>query len=161
MTDETRKIEPRGELTLRTLAMPGDTNAAGDIFGGWLMSQADLAGSLPAHHAANGRVATVAVNSFQFIRPVLVGDLVSCYAWVTRIGNSAIQMAAAPGQRQSADYKVEVTLLETDSKIRPGLSATARITERMSNGFLRPGFFSALKTSPTSVKPVPLTHRCV
>jgi acyl-CoA thioesterase YciA len=79
-------------LTYRVLAMPADTNAYGDIFGGWLMSQADLAGSLPAHHAANGRVATVAVNSFQFIRPVLVGDLVSCYAWVTRIGNSSIEV---------------------------------------------------------------------
>jgi acyl-CoA thioesterase YciA len=79
-------------LTYRVLAMPADTNAYGDIFGGWLMSQADLAGSLPAHHAANGRVATVAVNSFQFIRPVLVGDLVSCYAWVSKIGKSSIQV---------------------------------------------------------------------
>lgn len=79
-------------LTYRVLAMPSDTNAYGDIFGGWLMSQVDLAGSLPAHHAANGRVATVAVNSFQFIKPVLVGDLVSCYAWVTKIGNSSIQV---------------------------------------------------------------------
>ena len=79
-------------LTYRVLAMPADTNAYGDIFGGWLMSQVDLAGSLPAHHAANGRVATVAVNHFQFIRPVLVGDLVSCSAWVSRIGNSSIEV---------------------------------------------------------------------
>ena len=79
-------------LTYRVLAMPADTNAYGDIFGGWLMSQVDLAGSMPAHHAADGRVATVAVNSFQFIRPVLVGDLLSCYAWVTRIGSTSIEV---------------------------------------------------------------------
>jgi acyl-CoA thioesterase YciA len=75
---------------IRVVAMPRDTNTAGDIFGGWIMSQVDLAGSVVAVRRANGRVVTVAVNEFQFHQPVFVGDLISCYADVTRVGNTSL-----------------------------------------------------------------------
>lgn len=77
-------------LAIRVLAMPADTNSAGDIFGGWLMSQVDIAGSIVARRRAQGRTVTVAVDSFQFKKPVFVGDLVSCYAEVTKIGKTSI-----------------------------------------------------------------------
>ncbi len=80
------------QLTVRVLAMPADTNPSGDIFGGWLMSQVDIAGSILAIQVAQGRVVTVAVHDFQFIKPVLVGDLVSCYAEVERKGRSSIRI---------------------------------------------------------------------
>jgi acyl-CoA thioesterase YciA len=70
--------------------MPADENQSGDIFGGWIMSQVDIAGSVAAVRVARGRVATVAVNSFQFRQPVLVGDLVSFYAEVVRVGRTSI-----------------------------------------------------------------------
>ena len=78
--------------TIRVLAMPTDTNAAGDIFGGWIMSQGDIAGSITAFRRARGRVVTVAVNSFEFHQPVFVGDLISCYAEVTRIGRTSLSV---------------------------------------------------------------------
>jgi acyl-CoA thioesterase YciA len=70
--------------------MPRDTNPAGDIFGGWIMSQVDIAGSIAAIRRAQGRVVTVAVNEFQFHKPVYVGDLVSCYADVVHVGNTSL-----------------------------------------------------------------------
>lgn len=75
---------------LRVVPMPADANYAGDIFGGWIMSQVDIAGSIPAIRRARGRVATVAVNNFVFKQPVLVGDLVSFYAKVIRVGRTSI-----------------------------------------------------------------------
>jgi len=78
------------EPTLRLVPMPSDTNAAGDIFGGWIMSQVDIAGSIVAHKHAKTRVVTVAVNEFQFHKPVYVGDLVSCYARVVKTGTTSI-----------------------------------------------------------------------
>ncbi|MBI1425152.1 MAG: acyl-CoA thioesterase [Gammaproteobacteria bacterium] len=78
---------------IRVLAMPADTNAAGDIFGGWLMSQVDIAGSILAFRIADGRVATVAVNNFTFLKPVFVGDLVSLYTRLVKIGNTSVQIA--------------------------------------------------------------------
>ncbi len=77
---------------IRVLPMPSDTNASGDIFGGWLMSQVDIAGSIAAHRQVGNRVVTVAVNEFIFIKPVLVGDLVSIYAEVIHIGNTSIRI---------------------------------------------------------------------
>ncbi len=77
---------------VRVLAMPSDTNAAGDIFGGWLMSQVDIAGSIDAYRRANGRVATVAVNNFQFLKPVFIGDLVSLYTRVSNVGTTSIEV---------------------------------------------------------------------
>ena len=76
--------------TLRVVPMPADTNAAGNIFGGWLMSQVDIAGSIVAIRRAQGPVTTVAVNAFRFIKPVYVGDVVSLYAGITRVGTTSI-----------------------------------------------------------------------
>ena len=76
--------------TTRVVAMPADTNPAGDIFGGWIMSQVDLAGGVAATRRAGGRIVTVAVNSFHFDQPVFVGDLVSCYASVEKVGNTSL-----------------------------------------------------------------------
>ena len=78
------------EATVRTLAMPKDTNGIGDIFGGWLMSHADIAGAILAYRRAAGRVVTVAVNEFVFLQPVLVGDVVSFYTDVAKVGNTSI-----------------------------------------------------------------------
>jgi acyl-CoA thioesterase YciA len=82
--------EPHGSLTLQTIAMPADTNANGDIFGGWLMSQMDLGSSVLARHRARGRVATVAVEAMSFHRPVRVGDVVSIYAELLREGSTSM-----------------------------------------------------------------------
>ncbi len=81
---------PQREPTTRVVAMPSDANYTGDIFGGWLMGQVDVAGSIPALHRAKGRVATVAVNSFVFKEPILVGDLVSFYTRIVKIGTTSI-----------------------------------------------------------------------
>lgn len=88
------RFSRRGErqLAVQVLAMPAYTNPNGDIFGGWLMSQVDIAGSIIAYQVARGRVATVAVNQFQFIGPVLVGDVVSCYAEALAIGTTSIRV---------------------------------------------------------------------
>jgi len=75
---------------LRTLAMPADTNANGDIFGGWLMSQMDMGGAIQAKEIAKGRVVTVRVDGMTFLKPVAVGDVVCCYARCIRTGNSSI-----------------------------------------------------------------------
>ena len=82
--------QPHGNLLLRTLAMPADTNPNGDIFGGWIVSQMDIAGGILAKETAQGRVVTVAVDRIQFIRPVKVGDVVCCYGEVERIGTTSI-----------------------------------------------------------------------
>ncbi|HNP52418.1 MAG TPA: acyl-CoA thioesterase [Nitrosomonas nitrosa] len=81
---------PGGQPILRTVPMPADTNHAGDIFGGWIMSQVDMAGSIVGIRRARGRVATVAVNSFVFKQPVFVGDIVSFYADIVKIGRTSI-----------------------------------------------------------------------
>lgn len=82
---------PRGkEPVLRILARPTDTNAAGDIFGGWLMSWTDIAGSIVAFRRARGRIVTVAVKDFDFIQPVYVDDLVSFYAEITKVGHTSL-----------------------------------------------------------------------
>jgi acyl-CoA thioesterase YciA len=78
---------------LRTLAMPADTNPNGDVFGGWIMSQMDIAGGILAKETARSRMVTVAVDSFKFLRPVKVGDVVCCYGRVLRIGTTSIAIA--------------------------------------------------------------------
>jgi acyl-CoA thioesterase YciA len=83
---------PEGEPVIRTIAMPADTNPNGDIFGGWLMAQMDLAGGSAALQRAGGRVATVAVDSMTFHHPVKVGDQVSIYARILGIGRSSIRV---------------------------------------------------------------------
>ena len=81
--------EPRTPA-VRTLAMPADTNPAGDIFGGWILAQMDIAGGVRAYERAGGRVATVAIDGMTFHEPVLVGDIVSFYADITRVGRSSV-----------------------------------------------------------------------
>ena len=81
---------PEGMPQLRVVPMPSDANIHGDVFGGWIMAQVDIAGSLPAVRRANGRVATVAVNAFLFKQPVFVGDLLSFYANVVKVGVTSV-----------------------------------------------------------------------
>ena len=83
---------PRGELSLRNVAMPADTNPAGDIFGGWIMSLMDLAAGVTAGEYAKGRTATAAVSNLSFIRPVKVGDVVSVYTEIKRVGRTSITL---------------------------------------------------------------------
>jgi acyl-CoA thioesterase YciA len=90
-----RHLQP----AVRTLAMPADTNPSGDIFGGWLLAQMDIAAGTIAYIRARGRVATVAVDAMTFHQPVLVGDIVSCYAEVIRVGRTSITMPDRPGDQ--------------------------------------------------------------
>ena len=107
---------PEGQPVLRTVPMPADTNYAGDIFGGWIMSQVDMAGSIPAIRRARGRVATVAVNSFVFKHPVLVGDLVSFYADIVKIGRTSITVdVSVYAQRGVREGGEEVCIKVTEA----------------------------------------------
>ena len=81
---------PQREPTLRVVTMPSDCSYTGDVFGGWVMAQADIAGSIPALHRARGRVATVAVNSFIFKQPLFMGDVVSFYTHIVKVGRTSI-----------------------------------------------------------------------
>lgn len=101
---------PGREPAVRTLAMPADTNPAGDIFGGWLLAQMDIAAGTVAYARARGRVATVAVEAMSFHAPVFVGDLVSCYAEVVRVGRSSITLQVEVWARRSrTGEEVKVT----------------------------------------------------
>jgi acyl-CoA thioesterase YciA len=86
------KVTPRGELQIRTIAMPADTNPAGDIFGGWVLSQMDVAGGIAARDCAKGRVVTVAVDTMTFYLPVFVGDVVCCYTSILKKGRTSISV---------------------------------------------------------------------
>jgi acyl-CoA thioesterase YciA len=86
-------IETNSQPEIRVLPMPSDTNANGDVFGGWMMSQVDIAGSLAAHRRVGNRVVTVAVNEFSFIKPVMVGDVISIFAEIDHVGNTSIRVA--------------------------------------------------------------------
>ena len=90
MSDKENSNLPEGMPTLRVMPMPADANVHGDVFGGWIMAQVDIAGALPAVRRANGRVGTVAVNSFVFKQPVFVGDLLSFYAKIVKTGTTSI-----------------------------------------------------------------------
>ena len=103
---------PKREPVLRVMPLPADTNMHGDIFGGWIMSQVDLAGGVLAARRARGRVATVAVNSFTFKEPVSVGDVVSFYGEIQRIGRTSITIG-----------------VEVYSQRDPGDLRTAKVTE--------------------------------
>ncbi len=81
---------PRGELSIRTMAMPADTNQNGDIFGGWLLSQMDVAGGIYAAKAAQSRVVTVSIEAMTFRKPVFVGDVVSVFADTVRVGRTSL-----------------------------------------------------------------------
>ncbi len=105
-------VLPDTQPAIRVAAMPADTNSAGTIFGGWIMSQVDGAGSIAALERARGRVVTVAVNSFEFHQPVFVGDLISCYSEVIKVGRTSITV------------KVEVY-----AQRNPGNPETIKVTE--------------------------------
>lgn len=102
--------EPKGALTIRTLAMPADTNPAGDIFGGWVMSQMDIAGAIAAVERSQGRVVTVAVEAMNFIAPVKVGDILCVYATIERVGTTSITVGMeAWARRNRIADRVKVT----------------------------------------------------
>lgn len=92
MQDINSSPVPQGELALQTMAMPKDTNANGDIFGGWLLSQMDIAGAIAAGDVASGRVATVAIDGMVFLTPVHMGAIVTCYADILDIGRSSVRV---------------------------------------------------------------------
>jgi len=126
--NEPTQLLPDREPVLRVVPMPADANSTGDIFGGWIMSQVDIAGSIPALRLARGKVATVAVNSFVFRQPVLIGDLVSFYAKVVKVGRTSItvdvEVYAQRGLQEEITVKVtEATLtyvaVDRDRKPRP------------------------------------------
>jgi acyl-CoA thioesterase YciA len=101
---------PRGELAVRMLAMPADTNPAGDIFGGWIMSLMDVAGGISASARARGRVATVAATDMAFLRPVKVGDVVCCYTDLARTGRTSVTLhVEAWVLRQGEGERIKVT----------------------------------------------------
>jgi acyl-CoA thioesterase YciA len=101
---------PTCEPTLRAVAMPADANATGDIFGGWLLSQMDLAGGTAASQRAKGRTATVAITAMTFHRPVFVGDLVTCYAQIETVGRTSITIKVESwAKRGIGGEEVEVT----------------------------------------------------
>ncbi len=101
---------PTGEITLQTIAMPADTNANGDIFGGWLMAQMDLGASVLARRRAGGRVATVAAEAMAFLAPVRVGDVVSIHAVMLREGRSSMRIGLEVWvRRQPGHEHIRVT----------------------------------------------------
>jgi acyl-CoA thioesterase YciA len=100
------------EPVLRLVPMPADANSTGDIFGGWIMAQVDIAGSIPALRLAKGRVATVAVNSFLFKQPVLIGDLVSFYAEVVKVGRTSVTVDVEVFAQRGIPEEVTVKVTE-------------------------------------------------
>ncbi len=108
----TESALPDRQPTLRVVAMPGDVNALGSVFGGWIMAQVDIAASIPAIRHAQGKVATRAVNSFEFREPLFVGDVVSFYADLVRIGKTSLTVDVevyAERLRQGARQSIKVT----------------------------------------------------
>lgn len=121
------ELEPAGELQTRTLAMPADANPSGDIFGGWVLSQMDIAGGIWASQHAAGRVATVAVDAMSFIRPVNVGDVLCVYARTVRQGRTSLSVGIeAWVLRDRVNERLKVTegvftfvAIDADGKPRP------------------------------------------
>jgi len=105
------KDEPKGELTIQVLAMPKDTNPAGDIFGGWLVSQMDIAGGIFCQKIARGRIVTVAINSITFKLPVFNGDILSCYVDIIKRGRTSItvHIEAWVNRRFETEKLIKVT----------------------------------------------------
>jgi len=95
--------------TTRLICMPSETNASGDIFGGWIVSQMDLAGAIVACHRARGRIVTVALDSVQFHHPVLVGDVISCFATVSKVGRTSITIDIEVYAERYTDCVIKVT----------------------------------------------------
>ena len=106
MAENSALTLPDEEPVLRTIAMPADTNSSGDIFGGWLLSQMDLAGGSLAIRRASGRVATVGVESMSFHKPVFVGDEVTCYARLLKVGKTSITVEVEAWVRRARGDQV-------------------------------------------------------
>lgn len=102
---------PQGELALRTLAMPADANPSGDIFGGWLLAQMDIAGGLAAKQRAHGRVVTIGITAMTFHKPVFVGDVVCCYTDILKTGNTSmtVQIQAWVVREAHSGERIKVT----------------------------------------------------
>jgi acyl-CoA thioesterase YciA len=113
------EVPPDTDPAIRTIAMPADTNPHGDIFGGWLLCQMDLAGSTVAVRHAGGRVVTVAITAMAFHRPVCVGDEVSCYGSVERVGNTSITIKVESWARRGTGV--------TPIKVTEGLFTYVRV----------------------------------
>jgi acyl-CoA thioesterase YciA len=117
---------PDKQPAIRVAAMPADTNSAGTIFGGWIMSQVDIAGSIAALERVRGRVVTVAVNSFEFHQPVFPGDLISCYSEVIKVGRTSIVVKVEvyaqrnPGNLETIKVtEAELTFVALDENRKP------------------------------------------
>ncbi len=119
--------KPRGEQTVRTMAMPKDANWLGDIFGGWLMSHADLAGAIHAYRRAAGKVVTVAVDDFTFIQPVYIGDVVTFFCQLDHVGRTSLRVgvdiqAERPGSLAGTYIRVataSISYVHIDDERRP------------------------------------------
>ena len=112
MTAEQVAAPPRKQPVLRLMTMPADTNPAGDIFGGWVMAQVDVAGGIAAMQRARGRVATVAVNSFLFKQPISVGDVVSFYVDIVKVGRTSVTVDVLVIAERHPDHPVTVKVTE-------------------------------------------------
>lgn len=119
--------EPTGDPTIRTLAMPADLNPSGDVFGGWLVSQMDIAGGVAAAMRAQGRTVTVAIDAMVFHRPMHLGDLLSCYCTLTRVGHTSLAYRIeAWARRRATGHSEKITegqftyvALGSDGRPRP------------------------------------------
>ena len=103
MSDTPPPVEPQGELVIRTIAMPKDTNPNGDIFGGWLMSQMDLGAAIYARNLSRSRVTTVAVDGMAFLNPVSVGDIVNCHATLLKVGRTSMRIRVEAWVQHGSD----------------------------------------------------------
>ncbi|MCH8263621.1 MAG: acyl-CoA thioesterase [Proteobacteria bacterium] len=112
--NEKNTVLPDKQPAIRVAAMPADTNSAGSIFGGWIMSQVDIAGSIAALERARGRVVTVAVNSFEFHQPVFVGDLISCYAEVIEVGRTSVTVKVEVYAQRNPDNPETIKVTEAE-----------------------------------------------
>lgn len=131
MNDNTFITLPDKQPSIRVVAMPRDTNSGGSIFGGWIMSQVDTAGAIVALAYAKGRVATVGVKSFEFHEPVFVGDLISCYADIIKIGRTSITVKVEVYAQRNPENletvkvtEAELTYVALDENRRPRLIPT-------------------------------------
>lgn len=121
----TARTTPKGKLALQTVAMPRDTNANGDVFGGWLVSNMDMGAGIEARHRAKSRVVTVSIDGLKFIRPVSIGDVVCCYGDLIKVGRTSMQFkieAWTISFREAIHQKVSeglFTFVAIDDKGKP------------------------------------------
>jgi acyl-CoA thioesterase YciA len=132
--------KPRGELAIRTLAMPSDANPDGDIFGGWVLSQMDIAGGLFSKKLAEGRTVTVAIDSMTFHKPVSIGDVLCCFVELVKVGNTSLTVSVeAWAARQYRDEFIRVTegkfvYVAIDKKQKPRLLPNSLRKQAVSKG---------------------------